>query len=209
MDMGKHKRFFLQFASAGGLLLAVFMLFAACPLEDLPPEQGAALDERLYGVWRYEYGSIMEEFRITREPRNAANAGALITGSKIWEEAGFRENFAGDIVYSENFSESSGIIIVEYWPGREQLWVDWGKAAPPYHFPPREDSPVGKNFFGVYFYRMNEAGNEVFLALTSDQKNNNGPTETETLEEAIAKFSRENMGNLLNLSVGDPQHKVE
>jgi hypothetical protein len=29
------------------------------------------------------------------------------------------------------------------------------------------------------------------------------------MEEAIAKFTRGNMNQLLDLSVGDPQHKVE
>jgi hypothetical protein len=55
---------------------------------------------------------------------------------------------------------------------------------------------------------MNSAGTEVFLACTNDQNNGNGPTETKTLDEAIAKFTKGNMNQLLDLSVGDPQHKV-
>jgi hypothetical protein len=196
------------------LCLVVFLVLAACPLEDDPLEGGAGLDERLYGVWRFEYGSIVEEIRITREPRNPANLGALIAGSNIWEAVGFRENFAGDIVYAETFTESAdvgagGIIIIEYWPGHEQTWVDWTKAVPPDYFPLRKDNPVGKNFYGIYFLNMNAAGTQVFLAYTNDQSTNYGPTETETLEEAVAKFTQGNMNQLLDLSVGDPQHKVE
>jgi hypothetical protein len=178
-------------------------------LEGDPLEGGAGLDPRLYGVWRFEYGRIVEEFNITREPRNSANLGALIAGSNIWTAIGFQENFAGDIVYAENFSESAGIIIVEYWPGHEQEWVDWNRADPPYYFPLREDNPAGKNFYGIYFLNMNEEGTQVFLACTNDQDNNWGPTETENLKEAIAKFTQGNMNQLLDLSVGDPQHKVE
>ena len=72
------------------LCLVVFLVLAACPLEDDPLGGGAGLDERLYGVWRFEYGAIVEEIRITREPRNPANLGALIAGSNIWEAIGFR-----------------------------------------------------------------------------------------------------------------------
>jgi hypothetical protein len=86
--------------------------------------------------------------------------------------------------------------------------VDWDKAVPPDHFPLREDNPIG-NFYGIYFLNMNEEGTQVFLACTNDQNNNYGPTETETLEEAITKFTEGNMNQMLDLSVGDPQHKVK
>jgi hypothetical protein len=200
---------FLSFAAA------VF-LPASCALEADPLTEKPGLDERLYGVWRFEFGRIVEEIRITREPQlNPANLGALVAGGVIWEDIGFQENFAGDIVYAENFSTndgekvlSGGIIIIEYWPGHKQVWVDWSKAEPPDYFPPRKDNPKG-NFYGIYFLKMNEEGTQVFLAYTNDQSNNYGPTETETLEEAIAKFTQGNMHQMLDLSVGDPQHKVE
>jgi hypothetical protein len=190
-------------------LAAAVFLPASCALEKDPLEGSAGLDERLYGLWRFEYNRIVEEIRITREPLNPSNLGALSYGANIWADLGFRENFAGDIVYAESFSESAGIIIIEYWPEHEQVWVDWDKAWPPYYFPPRADNPVGKNFYGIYFLNLNEEGTQVFLACTNDQSNNYGPTETETLEEAIAKFTPGNMNQLLDLSVGDPQHKVE
>jgi hypothetical protein len=187
---------------------ALVFLPAACSLEADPLTGKAGLDERLYGVWRFEYGHIVEEIRVTPEPLNPGNLGALISGGNIWEDLGFQENFAGDIVYAENFSESAGIIIIEYWPGHKQVWVDWSKAEPPDYFPPREDNPEG-NFYGIYFLNMNKEGTQVFLAFTNDQDNNNGPTETETLGEAIAKFTIGNMNQMLDLSVGDPQKKVE
>jgi hypothetical protein len=198
----------------GRVLLALFFaaavfLPASCALESDPLVGSPGLDDRLYGLWRFEYNRIVEEIRITREPLNPGSLGALRYGANIWTDLGFQENFAGDIVYAENFSESGGIIIIEYWPEHEQVWVDWDKAWPPYYFPPRADNPVGKNFYGIYFLNLNEEGTQVFLACTNDQSNNYGPTETATLEEAIAKFTRGNMNQMLDLSVGDPQHKVE
>jgi hypothetical protein len=181
----------------------------SCPLENDPLEGGEGLDERLYGLWRFEYGRIVEEINITRKSRTPGNLGALSYGGNIWEDIGFKENFAGDIVYAENFSESAGIIIIEYWPGHEQTWVDWDKAYPPYYFPPRADNPVDKNFYGIYFLNLNPEGTQVFLACTNDQSNNYGPTETATLKEAVAKFTKGSMNQLLDLSVGDPQHKVK
>jgi hypothetical protein len=184
-------------------------LLAGCPLERDPLEGSGGLDERLYGLWRFQYHRIVEEIRISREGRSPGSLGSLTYGANIWSALGFQENFAGDIVYAENFSESGGIIIIEYWPGHEQEWVDWDKAWPPDYFPLREDNPVGKNFYGIYFLNMNEEGTQVFLACTNDQSNHYGPTETATLEEAKAKFTQGGMNQLLDLSVGDPQHKVE
>jgi hypothetical protein len=196
------------------LFITCSLLLTSCPLENDPPEGSASLDERLYGLWRFESGHIVEEIDITREPQNAGNLGALSYGANIWEAVGFKENFAGDIVYAETFKEegntgTGGVIIIEYWPGHEQVWVDWGKAYPPYHFPPRADSPKGKNFYGIYFLNLNPEGTEVFLACTNDQSNNYGSTETATLEEAIAKFTQANMNQMMALSVGDLQHKVK
>jgi hypothetical protein len=195
----------------------LFIVLSGCLLEGDPLEGSAGLDERLYGVWRFEWGAAgqYEEIRITREPQTAGNLGAFVYGGNIWTDRGFEESFAGDIVYAESFSDdtasvgSSGIIIIEYWPDHKQVWVDWDKAYAPYYFPPREDNPVNKNFYGIYFLNMKEDGTQVFLANTSDQSNNYGPTETETLEEAIAKFTPGNMNQLLDLSIGDPQHKIE
>lgn len=68
---------------------------------------------------------------------------------------------------------------------------------------------MGKNFYGIYFLNLNKEGTQVFLACTNDQSSNYGPTGTATMEEAIAKFTRGNMNQLLDLSFGDPQHKVE
>jgi hypothetical protein len=203
-NMVQYKRLLYHTA----FVLAAALFLAACPLEDDPLGGGEGLDPRLYGVWRFEYDRIVEEIRVTPEPLNPGNLRAFTSGTDVWEALGFQESFAGDIRYAKSFKDDAGIIIIEYWPGHKQLWVDWDKATPPFYFPPRDDNPVG-NFYGIYYLNMNEEGTQVFLANTSDQGNNYGPTETETLEEAIAKFTEGNMNQMLDLSIGDPQHKVE
>jgi hypothetical protein len=164
----------------------------------------STLDERLYGVWRWELGSTVEEIRITP---TAGKLGSLSYCSKIYTPA-LQEQFAGTIVYAQNFSSSAGIIIIEYTPGHKQQWVDWSKANPPTYMPLRNDQPAG-NFYGIYFINLNSGGTQVFLACTNDQNNNYGPTEPTTLEQAKAKFTQGNMNQLLDLSVGDPQTKVQ
>jgi hypothetical protein len=162
----------------------------------------SALDDRLYGVWRWQLGSTVEEISITR----SGTLGTLTYSSKIFTPT-LQEQFSGNIVHAANFSNSAGIIIIEYRSGHKQQWVDWEKANPPSYMPLRSDQPAG-NFYGIYFLNMNSGGTQVFLACTNDQKNNYGPTETATLEAAKAKFTQGNMNQLLDLSVGDPQTKV-
>ena len=185
------------------------LVFAGCPMADDPlNDSGAAqnvLDERLYGVWEWRLNTMVE--RITVSP-SGGGMGTLSYGSNVYSAA-VTESFAGTIVYAESFSSETGIIIIEYLPGRKQKWIDWGKANPGQnYFPLRSDNPAG-NFYGIYFINLNGGGTRVFLACTNDQSNNYGPTETETLEQAKAKFTRGNMNQLLDLSVGDPQTKVE
>jgi hypothetical protein len=189
-------------------LAALSLLLAACPLADDPLEGSGGLDPRLYGVWRFDFSGNYEEIQITRNPRNPANAGAFIYGGNIHEYLGYRVNFAGDIVYAENFSESAGVIIIEYWPEYKQVWINWDASEWPYDLVPRNPQPEG-NFYGIYFLNMNEEGTQVFLACTNDQSNNYGPTETLTLEQAVTKFDQGNLNQMLDLSVGDPQHKVQ
>jgi hypothetical protein len=195
------------------LSLLFYLLLAGCRTEaDAPetdaPKTGVVLDGRLYGVWRMVVGNVvMEEIRITREAQNSGNGGSFIYGTDYWSTGTTKEMFAGDIVYAANFSETAGIIIIQYWPGHKQVWVDWDNADPPSYMPPRKDSPSG-NFYGIYFLKLNAEGTRVFLACTNDQNNNYGPTETKTLAEARAKFTLENIEQHLNLSVGSLQEKA-
>jgi hypothetical protein len=172
------------------------LFFAACPMEDDPDDgAGIGLDPRLIGTWRMEFGGYYEEIDI-RSDGVLGGTDDTLTKSNNYSGAD-ATIFSGTIVYAERFSSSAGIIIIEYLPGRENSWLYWGGAS----------EPPG-DFYGIYYLNLNSAGTEVFLADTSDQSANYGPTETETLEEAKAKFTQGNMNQLLDLNVGDPQHKV-
>jgi hypothetical protein len=213
---------FLAAFLAASVLTACALVFAGCPMEDDPlteaPAEAAetpetpeasrpALDERLFGIWEWTLGSIVE--RISIRPTEGSTLGSLTYASNVYSAA-VTDRFAGNIIYAENFSDTAGVIIIRYLSGKKQQWVDWDKADPEQNsFPLRQDHPVGKNFYGIYFLNLNGEGTQVFLACTNDQNNNYGPTETETLEQAKEKFTQGNMNQLLDLSVGDPQTKVQ
>jgi hypothetical protein len=219
--------------AAASLLAAACYLGGEAPAEEAPAEEEApqeedpsgknpageedpqepadfrgSLDPRLYGLWRFTYGGrIMEEIEITAETKGEGNLGSL-SYRGIYSSAELSEAFAADIVYAESFSDRTGVLIVEYWPGHKQVWIDWGASFYPYEMVPLSPQPPG-TFYGIYFLRLNDEGTVVMLACTSDQNNNYGPTEAATLEEAVAKFTEENRPLWMHMSVGDPQEKVE
>jgi hypothetical protein len=203
--MGQSQRQHLFFL----FCVAVPLLFVSCPLEDDPLNGKTGIDPRLFGVWRFGYGDAYEEFKISP----SGNASILGT----FESGGFNNGatnsisaFKGDIVYAESFSASAGILIIKYWRtpiDYKPIWLDWSQSVWPHKLIELDPQPTGE-YYGVYFINMREDGRQVFLACSSDQSANSGPTETDTLEEAIAKFSVGNMNQMLDLSVGDPQTKV-
>jgi hypothetical protein len=176
--------------------LFVALFFTACPMED-DPNTGAGidLDPRLVGTWRWELDGVYEEFKIQSNDILDGTDDTLTYSSNYF--GADAEVFAGTIVYAERFSSSAGIIIIKYIPEHENSWPHWGG----------DPNPPG-DFYGIYYLNLSSAGTKVFLACTNDQATNYGPTETTSLEAAIAKFTQGNMNQLLDLSVGDPQHKV-
>ncbi|MDR0568678.1 MAG: hypothetical protein LBG87_05680 [Spirochaetaceae bacterium] len=215
------------------ILAAVFFLFsgvffAGCPIEE--PDEGVRrkgwLDPRLIGTWRFTFEGSYEQCVITGTPRNTGPReghlplGSLVFGYKGWggafnPDAGenYHDQFGGDIVYAEAFRTSSddntsaGILIIEYYPGLENKWPWWSEA--PENWAAQDYKNTGKNFYGIYYINLWAEGRQVFLAQSNDQKTNYGPTETRTLKEAIAKFTEENLPNMLNLDVGDPHTRYE
>ncbi|MDR0568055.1 MAG: hypothetical protein LBG87_02475 [Spirochaetaceae bacterium] len=190
----------------------IALIFYACPMQEPPTgKTSEGLDSRLIGAWRFGFENSYEQCVITAKPKKSGNLGSLVFGVKGWEgNAAYRDTFGGDIVYAKAFRTSSsentsaGIIIIEYWTGKENKWQYWAEA-PDYW---EEDGYRyrNRNFYGIYYINLFADGKQVFLACTNDQSTNYGPTETRTLEEAIAKFTEANLPNLLNLDVGDP-HK--
>ena len=193
------------------LLLACF--FAACPMEDgnnsgpPAPENRNVLDPKLVGTWDGYFPSSWERYVITTTKNSPGFFGTLeyggsYSGSYANSSSQYEEYFAGDIVWVEKFSDKAGVIIIEYFPGREGTWINLGN----------QKNPNGYTFYGIYYHQMNgsgAAGTTIYFSNTNDQSpsNRNGPTETETLAQAKAKFTQANMPNLMNQDVGLPQTK--
>jgi hypothetical protein len=209
-----------------GLIVFAAFLFASCPMV-APPVTGARknwMDPRLFGVWRFTFAGSYEECVVSEQARfgveeNGGNQpyGSLVFGYDGWGgdfnqgSDGYTIFIGGDIVYAASFgtnqenNESAGILILKLWPDYPVTWRWWsempeGWAEQGYRYPDR-------NYYGVYYLNFKEDGNQVFLAQSNEQATNYGPTETRTLEEAIAKFTEANINNLLNLDVGDPQKR--
>ena len=189
------------------------LAFIGCKTDDDSDKGSDGLDSKLVGSWVFEYEYPVgvqntERFIITAN-KTANRIGtieyATVSGSSV------TINYRGDIRYARKFDNQAGVIVLEYQSGYEQSHSKW-----------TQDSqgnwtstpvPSTGNFYGVYYAnlkKVKERNNrwEVFLANTSDQKNNYGPTETATLELAKAKFTEGNINNLMDVSVGDPQHKL-
>jgi hypothetical protein len=184
-------------------LLAGALVLAGCPMEDDPAERVPGLDSRLEGTWEFDdtgYGG--ERYVINGDSLTYGSLGG--TGA----DAVFTETYAGTIVHAESYTNSAGVIIIEYTVGHKQKWYfydednNWAKT-------PHDPQPVG-NFYGIYYHHLGPKDGklEVTFANTSDIANGYGPTEAGTLEEAIGKFTVENMNKYINIDIGEPAHKV-
>jgi len=125
----------------------------------------------LIGSWVFEYEGGRELYTITAD-------------TFIYDDT-YMGIWGGSIVHVSNFSDDAGVIIIEYDSDKKQYWMDWDTMS--------DITPEG-NFYGIYFSELKQ--DSVKLANTNDAEANNGPTETETLQQAIAKFTSGNRGNL-------------
>ena len=184
------------------------------------PDRRYTLDPKLLGEWKFVWANDesngVERVTVTDAKNKSGSFGTFEYDGGFGDGAngddgdgGGDGSYAGDIMWVERFSDSAGILIVEFWPGREVSWMslDDGGGWQPH--------PEGYRFYGVYYinYTGNGGpGSTCFFANTNDQDPNAqwgqyGPTETATLEQAKAQFTQGNMNQLLDLSVGDPQTK--
>ena len=203
------------------LLIGAALLFAAFPMEGsgdngggIPAASKYTLAPKLLGKWEFEwgnkYGSGVEKVTLTATKNKPGNFGTIEYEGGWGSDDG---SYAGDIVWVEQFSETAGILIIEYWPGRESTWMSLATEESPSWKP----HPLGYKFYGVYYLNYKGDGGPgtiCFFANTNDQDPKapygwHGPTETQTLEQAKKKFTQGNLPDLLDLSVGDPQIKIK
>jgi len=166
------------------LLSAVTFLFlAGC---DLYGKVGGgdvniegALPELLKGEWTYTPpGSYIPSERY------------VIEGDTVQYGYGGGESeydYKGDIRFVSNYSTNSGVIIIEY-------------TEAPYY-----PGYNGNSFFGIYY--RNLKNDTVQLANSINPDHSTAP-DTATLEEAIGKFTRLQVGNYVDWGVVQPQTRV-
>jgi hypothetical protein len=97
-------------------------------------------------------------------------------------------DYKGDIRFVSNYSTDSGVIIIEY------------TVRPTYQ------KYNGKPFFGIYY--RNLKSNTVQLANPINLADSYSAPDTDTLEEAIKKFTRNRMGSLVGWGNVQPQTRV-
>jgi hypothetical protein len=159
----------------------LFAILFAAACEQSPEEENAPderLDPRLIGGWRslpsktgegYNISSALFEYQDGKPPG-------------VWDMS-----YKGTIRYAECFSETEGVIIIEY---SEDGWPRYTK--PGHTISAWVGKPIPGPFFGVYYFKL--SGDTVVLAnsTTLDSDPPYKPPETTTLAAAKAKFTRQN-----------------
>jgi hypothetical protein len=186
------------------LVAALSFSFLGCPMDGDTSTSIPGLDDKLIGTWEFT-GSYGTERYVINDRNDTFTYGSVYDGT-------FTESFSGTIVYAESFSDSAGVIIIKYTEGHKQEWSSWAEDSPGSNNwveTPLNPQPAG-NFYGIYYVNLNDAGTTVFLANTSNLADYSyGPTETETLEAAKARFTETNINDYIDISVGEPQTKVD
>ncbi|MDR2111242.1 MAG: hypothetical protein LBP32_08025 [Spirochaetaceae bacterium] len=143
-----------------------------------------ALPSRLQGEWEYI------------QPGNTVPAEKYNITPELIEYRGYSENgrpssfdFTGTIRFVSNYSPGAGVIIIEYEPGKKPSYSQYNNG----------------DFCAVYY--QNLQADSVQLANAIDLSGMEAP-DTGTLDEAVAKFTRTNMGRFVNWSVVQPQRRV-
>ena len=163
----------------GLMLLATAVIFTGCPSDpDDDTYPIVEFDTRLVGTWADGIpGEWYDGFRIT-------SGMDLYKSDTDFNDPSFTDpSWGGKIVYAAKFSENSGILIIQYGAGLKQTWYDYSEYPTVKELSPQ---PAG-NFYGIYYDELKAA--TVKLSATSDQKNNNGPCETVSLQQAINRFT--------------------
>ena len=165
------------------LVVSFFFLLTGCELYgkvggDDTNIQGA-LPERLRGEWVYTPpGSVIPSEKYLIE-ENAIQYGYGGGESDT--------NFEGKIRFVSNYSTDSGVIIIEYTEC------------------PHYENYNGNSFSAIYYRRL--TGDTVQLANVI-KLSSLGSADTVTLEEAIGKFTRLQMGSYVDWGVVQPQRRV-
>ena len=179
------KTFFVLFKAAAATLL--FLLFiTGCDLYGEAGEDdinvSGTLPETLVGEWIFPVVEFPSE-------RYLIDAGAVQYGYGGSSEGATESvyDYKGNIRFVSNYSDTSGVIIVEYTDR------------------PSYSKYNGNSFFAIYY--QNLKSETVQLANAINLSDLSAP-DTETLEEAVEKFTLFKMGKFVNWGHVQPQTRV-
>jgi len=99
-------------------------------------------------------------------------------------------DYKGNIRFVSNYSNTSGVIIIEYIEGERPTYSKYN----------------GNSFFAIYY--RNLGSTMVQLANAINLSDSSAP-DTVTLDEAIEKFTRLKIGNYVDWGVVNPQKRVQ
>ena len=168
-SFNSYRRLFMRSAF---ILLILSALFLGCKTDSDDIVPVIELDQRLVGIFDNTVGK--DVYEITSDLKLYYYGTDFFTGDDfVW---------GGKIVYAAKFSDTSGIIIIEYDTDKKQVWMDWYADPIP---EPLDPQPAGY-FYGIYYDSL--TANSFIPSNTSDQLDF-GPCETETLEEAKNRFT--------------------
>jgi len=178
----RFKRIFLKFAAL--LYLTIFLI--NCELYGKIGTNDENIQGALPALLRGEWVFIQPGLTTAAE-RYVIDETVIQYGYGDGES---QYDFKGDIRFVSNYSEDSGVIIIEYTDTERPSYPGYN----------------GNSFFGIYYRNLKT--NTVQLANSINLADLSAP-DTATLEEAIAKFTRFRMGSFVDWSVVQHQSRVQ
>ena len=172
-----------RFLTGGFVLLAIIAIITGCnsDLEDDTNYPGV-LPEGLTGKWVFNVDDYYEVIPVDGQI-------GTLQYTSVWDGTDY--GYEGIIRFISNYSESSGIIILEFTDGAPD---------------------ASKPFTGIYYQNLNAStvklANVINLKAVAEGDYANYCVDTETLEEAITKFTRGNSGKYVDWSNVIPYTKT-
>jgi hypothetical protein len=158
-----------------GALLAGLFLLAGCKQPSLEEPWGDPLDPRLIGIWRSLPSLDAEGYTISD---------TFLVYTDGDAEQGWDFDYEGTIRYTKRFSETDGLIIIEYTRDGWPKYTEPGHTVSAY-----VGTPIPGPFFAVYYSKLSADSVILVNSTTLDSDPPYAPPETKTLEEAIEKFT--------------------
>ncbi|WP_062328015.1 hypothetical protein [Treponema endosymbiont of Eucomonympha sp.] len=162
-------------------LAASAALFVGCKnnVNDNSFADSHELNAKLIGEWKFEYEGGYELYAITTTTFVYGGASG---------EAGYSETFSGTIEYASNFSDN-GVIIVQ----SDNLPDYFGES--------------GNQYLGIYYRDLTAKTVKIANPTDLNHTDGYGPTATDTLDGAKAKFTVDAAVDFVNWSMVQSQTK--